>query len=215
MPCNRGTTPMNGHGRRYPASSVSGRRRRAEALASVRRSNWTCGCRDRSAAHVALGSGGLPTAFDVVLSRRLPWLMAPQAPLRSRTVGFPESGSDLGSARHFPGAGLPRPLKAQAMARIHPQSASLAGPLAPRPKFTAVPGSVSGAVWVVGTAECPGPLSLTGALPTPGRSLGPPRGTLLPLPSSYGPMRQSHHLSPLSVALGVESPQVAAIPCWS
>ena len=28
----------------------------------------TCGCRDRSAAHVALGSGGLPTPFDVVLS---------------------------------------------------------------------------------------------------------------------------------------------------
>ena len=177
--------------------------------------NRTSGCRDRSAAHVALGSGGLPTAFAVVLSRRLPWLMAPQAPLRSRTVGFPESGSDLGSARHFPGAGLPGPLKAQAMARIHPQSASLAAPLAPRPKFTAVPGSVSGAAWVVGTAECPGPLCLTGALPTPGRSLGPPRGMLLPLPSSYGPMRQSHHLSPLSVALCVESSQVAAIPCWS
>ena len=124
--------------------------------------------------------------------------MAPQAPLRSRTVGFPESGSDLGTAHHFPGAGLPRPLKAQAMARIHPQSAELAGPLAPRPKFTAVPGSVSGAAWVVGTAECPGPLCLTGALPTPGRSLGPPRGTLLPLQSSYGLMRQSHHLSSLS-----------------
>jgi hypothetical protein len=47
----------------------------------------TQNCRDRSAAHGALGSGGLPTAFAVVLSRRLPWLMAPQAPLRSRTVG--------------------------------------------------------------------------------------------------------------------------------
>ena len=101
-------------------------------------SNPACGCRDRSAAHVALGSGGLPTAFAAVLSRRLPWLMTPQAPLRSRTVGFPESGSDLGSARHFPGAGLPRPLKAQAMARIHPQirqswpAPSLRGPSSPR-----------------------------------------------------------------------------------
>src|SRR3954470_24360588 len=28
---------------RYPASTLSGRRRRTEALASVRRSNWTCG----------------------------------------------------------------------------------------------------------------------------------------------------------------------------
>ena len=34
-------------------------------------------------------------------SVRLPWLMTPQAPLRSRTVGFPESGSDLGSALIF------------------------------------------------------------------------------------------------------------------
>jgi hypothetical protein len=37
--------------------------------------------------------------------------MSPQAPLRSRTVGFPESGSGLGSARHFPEAGLPRAVK--------------------------------------------------------------------------------------------------------
>jgi hypothetical protein len=37
--------------------------------------------------------------------------MSPQAPLRSRTVGFPESGSGLGSARHFPEAGLPTAVK--------------------------------------------------------------------------------------------------------
>ena len=101
------------------------------------------------------------------------------------------------------------------MARIHPRVAWLACPLAPNPKFTAVPGSESGTAWVVGTAECPGPLCLAGALPTPGRSPGPPRGTLLPLQSSYGPMRQSHHLSPPSLTSCVESSQVAAIPCWS
>jgi len=101
------------------------------------------------------------------------------------------------------------------MARIHPRTASLACPLAPNPKLTAVPGSVSGAAWVVGTAECPGPLCPAGVLPTPERSPGPPRGTLLPLQSSYGPMRQSHHLSPPSLTSCVESLQVAAIPCWS
>ena len=31
----------------------------------------------------------------------------PEAPLRSRTVGFPESGSGLGSARHFSGRPSP------------------------------------------------------------------------------------------------------------
>ena len=101
------------------------------------------------------------------------------------------------------------------MARIHPRSAWLAGPLAPNPKVTAVPGSESGAAWGVGAAECPGPLCPAGVLPPPGRSPGPPRGTLLPLRSSYGPMRQSHHLSPPSLTSCVESLQVAAIPCWS
>ena len=101
------------------------------------------------------------------------------------------------------------------MARIHPRTAELAGPLAPNPKVTAVPGSVSGAAWGVGTAECSGPLCPARVLPTPGRSPGPPRGTLLPLQSSYGPMRQSHHLSPPLSTSCVESPQVAAIPCWS
>jgi hypothetical protein len=39
-----------------------------ETLPPPPSSNRTCGCRDRSAAHDALGSGGLPTPFDVVLS---------------------------------------------------------------------------------------------------------------------------------------------------
>ena len=48
-----------------------------------------------------------------------------KAPLRSRTVGCPESGSDLGSARHFPDAGLPMRAEAQVLAHIHPESAWL------------------------------------------------------------------------------------------
>ena len=36
-----------------------------------------------------------------------PYLTFPQASLRSRTVGFPESGSGLGPACHLPDTGLP------------------------------------------------------------------------------------------------------------
>jgi hypothetical protein len=82
--------------------------------------------------------------FSPWTSVRLPWLMFPQAPLRSRTVGFPESGSGLGSARHFPETGLPMPSKAQAMARVHPRLSWFTGPLAPRPGQPRYPGSVSG-----------------------------------------------------------------------
>ncbi len=54
-----------------------------------------------------------------------------QSPLRSRTVGFPESGSDLGSARHFRGAGLPMGAEAQVLAHIHPESAWFTCPRVP------------------------------------------------------------------------------------
>src|SRR5512146_1331831 len=124
-------------------------------------SGWIRGAR-------ASGFGGSSTAFDVVLSPT-PMAMSPRAPLRSRTVGFPESGPGLGAARHLPEAGLPGPSKAPARARVHPR----------RPEFTC-------------------PLAPPGVLPATGRPPGPPRGTLLPLQSSYGLMRQSHHLSSLS-----------------
>ena len=58
-----------------------------------------------------------------------------------------------------------------------------------------------GAGRVVGTAECPEPLCPPRVLPTTGQPPGPPRRTLLPLQSSYGLMRQSHHLSSLSADL--------------
>ena len=127
--------------------------------------------------------------------------MTPQAPLRSRTVGFPESGSGLGSARHFPEAGLPRPSKAQAMARVHPRRPWFTCPLAPTPGHRELPALSLGAGRVIGTAECPEPLCPPGVLPATGRPPGPPRRTLLPLQSSYGLMRQSHHLSSLSADL--------------
>jgi hypothetical protein len=141
--------------------------------------------------------------------------MSPRAPLRSRTVGCPKSGSGLGSDRHFPEAGLLRPSKAQAMARVHPRCPWFTCPLAPIPSHRELPALRLGAGRVIGTAECPEPLCPPRVLPATGRPPGPPRGTLLPLQSSYGLMRQSHRLSPPSLTSCVESSQVAAIPCWS
>jgi hypothetical protein len=49
-----------------------------------------------------------PRSFDMRGGFTVPpYPTFPQAPLRSRTVGFPESGSDLGSARHLLAVGLP------------------------------------------------------------------------------------------------------------
>jgi hypothetical protein len=45
-----------------------------------------------------------------------PYITFPQAPLRSRTVGSPESGSDLG----FSSDGLPKAAEAQMLVHIHP-----------------------------------------------------------------------------------------------
>ena len=53
--------------------------------------------RDRNWAHSTLGRE-LPLLLFRLQNGFLipPWPMFPSAPLRSRTVGFPESGSDLG-----------------------------------------------------------------------------------------------------------------------
>ena len=62
-----------------------------------------------------------------------PWFTFPQAPLRSRTVGFPESGSELGLS---PGS-LPRNGEAQVLAHIHPARCAFAPGLALGNKDTA------------------------------------------------------------------------------
>ena len=60
-----------------------------------------------------------------------PYLTFPQAPLRSRTVGFPESGSGLGPASHLLDVGLPLLREAEAPARIHPEFARFSYSLVP------------------------------------------------------------------------------------
>ncbi len=54
----------------------------------------------------------------------------PEAPLRSRTVGFPESGSGLGSARHFSGRPSPTARNCGAGAPFAPTRWSLHRPFA-------------------------------------------------------------------------------------
>jgi hypothetical protein len=45
----------------------------------------------------------------------------PEAPLRSRTVGFPESGSGLGSACHFSGRAFPQRAKLRCWRTLPPR----------------------------------------------------------------------------------------------
>jgi hypothetical protein len=53
----------------------------------------------------------------------------PNAPLRSRTVGFPESGSGLGSPRHFSGRAFPHDAKLQCWRTLRPDAVGFAPPL--------------------------------------------------------------------------------------
>jgi hypothetical protein len=75
----------------------------------------------------------------------------PRAPLRSRTVGFPESGSDLGC----PPQGLPTRGEAQALARIHPGPSWFAARARRRFEDPRVPARCPGAVLRPPSAQSP------------------------------------------------------------
>ena len=95
----------------------------------------------------------------------------PEAPLRSRTVGFPESGSGLGSARHFSGRAFPHGAKLRCWRTLRPDAVEFASPL----RHDAGPAgssSASGAYQTVVATECPEPLCPQRALPVPGRPQG-------------------------------------------
>ena len=157
-------------------------------------SNAACGCRDRFAARAAtgpeLGCFGV-SAVRARLALTIPTF--PQAPLRSRTVGFPESGSDLGSARHLAECG-PSHASGSSSAGAHTPLTRIVYPhprLAPNPHDSrSMPGYGLGNE----TTECPEPLCPRGALPTSGRLQEPPQKTLLLLHRSYGLMRRTKSL---------------------
>ncbi len=114
----------------------------------------------------------------------------PEAPLRSRTVGFPESGSGLGSARHFSGRAFPHGAKLRCWRTLRPSAVEFASPLR-HDAGPAEPSSVSGCLPTVVATECPEPLCPERALPAPGRPREPPGGALPPRLRSYGLMRQT------------------------
>ena len=130
------------------------------------------------------------------------WFTFPQAPLRSRTVGFPESGSGLGSARHLSATGLPVRSKAEVLAHIHPTDVRSACLLVPTPSKH-IPGTVSENSWGHRNHRVPrAPLPGGGRYPQPGQPRGSPQRTLLLLPRSYGLMRQTISLHTPRLTLG-------------
>jgi hypothetical protein len=109
----------------------------------------------------------------------------PQAPLRSRMVGFPESGSDLGNA-HKPSR-WPQGLSARSTCTLHRQRfVSWAGS---HYEDRSTPGSVSENH--PGTAKCPEPLCLKTVFRLSERCRASPQRELPLLHRSYGLMRQT------------------------
>ena len=133
----------------------------------------------------------------------------PQAPLRSRTVGFPQSGSDLG----FPSWACPDARRSSSPDLHTPRHAGLpANSSSLRAQRDL--GSVSERR--TGTAKCPEPLCCMAVLPPRRRCPASPRRTLLPLHRSYGLMRQT--CCPpcgFGIASHTGSLQVAVSPCWA
>jgi hypothetical protein len=136
------------------------------------------------------GSGGCSVAFAAGLTPGSQVATFLKAPLRSRTVGFPESGSGLGSARHFSGRAFPHGAKLRCWRTLRPDAVEFASPLR-HDAGPAVPSSESGCEPALVATECPEPLCPERALPAPGRPRKPPGGALPPRRRSYGLMRQT------------------------
>jgi len=90
-----------------------------------------CGCRDRNQARAPRGD-------------QLQLATFPEAPLRSRTVGFPESGSGLGSPRHFSERAFLHDAKLQCWRTLRPDAAEFAPPL----RHNAGPAGTQLSVWL-------------------------------------------------------------------
>ncbi len=166
-------------------------------------------CRDRNRARAPVGGGFPASPFRLRGGFPVPpWATFPGAPLRSRTVGFPESGSDLGCPpRAFP---VTAGLKCWHTYTPIVHGLPTGSPLL---RGSVHPSSVSGVR--PGAAQCPEPLRPTRVLPSSGRCQAPPGGALPPLHRSYGLMRRTRSLPPPTVAALVSgSLQVAASPCW-
>jgi hypothetical protein len=115
--------------------------------------------RDRNAARLpSLGFGGCSIGFPMALSPTPITATFPQAPLRSRTVGFPESGSDLGC----PPTAFPNLVKLKCWLIFTPPALGLPVSLG-RLSEQSAPGSVSRLS--PRPAKCPEPLCTPRVLP--------------------------------------------------
>lgn len=135
----------------------------------------------------------------------------PKAPLRSRTVGFPESGSDPGS----PPQAFPRGVWLKRWRAYTPDTAGL---LVPYPRYgkSAFLGTVSEHRSPIGAAKYPEPLCPRQALPAAARCLASCRRAFPLRPRSYGLMRRTTALPPPPALASVGgSVQVVASPCWA
>ena len=136
----------------------------------------------------------------------------PEAPLRSRTVGFPESGSGLGSARHFSGLAFPRARNCDAGAPFAPTRWSLHRPFATT-QARQNPALCLVAYPTVVATECPEPLARSGRYPRRGglraawRGVTPSSSLVRAHPPDHPP--PAPRLAPLRAG----SLQVVASPC--
>jgi hypothetical protein len=139
----------------------------------------------------------------------------PEAPLRSRTVGFPESGSGLG----FPTRACPPAVRFKRCLASAPVRRWSAFVLVLTLGGDFLPAQSPGVLQLSETAKCPGLLCPARVLPPPAWRRAP-HGRALPLRrSSYEPMRRTRLLSPPLVSLSAiasdrESSQVVDSPCW-
>ena len=148
-------------------------------------------CRDRNAARACLDQWlplclPFPAAWQMAIR---PCITSLQAPLRSRTVGFPEPGSDLGFSAH----GLPRSDEAEMLTHLHPDRNEFTDRPRSRLRYGLPRLSVRDRP---GPAKCPEPLCLGEVLPRPAECPAPHQQELPRLHRSYGLMRQSKSLPP-------------------
>ena len=158
--------------------------------------------RARSQGTVAVSSG-----FPMGLSPAPIITTFPPAPLRSRTVGFPESGSDLGATPRS-SSWIARSSSADPHTpRLHPVYFQ-GRPLVHRPYVLLVR-------LHPGTTKCPEPLRVLEALPLTPWLPSPRRQALPRRLRSNELMRQSYGLPPPMVTASVSrSSPVAVSPCW-
>ena len=170
-------------------------------LSRARRKTGESG-RSATRAPVAEGFQRHPFRDHVAWVHSSAWVTFPQAPLSSRTVGFPESGWQ----QQLSPEDLPRHPEAQALARVRPWDAWLYLQLDTDRVLHRKPGSVSSRCLFAVSATYREPLRPPQALPATGWRPAPPRRALPPLHRSYWLMRPTKLLSLTSALAYTASP---------